>query len=222
MVKKYNEEFYKLNLVDVKPMFSKTIISKLYENNIKTLGDLFELYDDKIKFNSIFVTKGRSYIRSEFIGTTKILRYCYLGEDLELNKQSNIEDFGFSSRATNCILLNSWRFPGRLSIYEKVLKLDSDRHFLASDGIGVLVRDEILTKCKIFRQYNEVKENKEELKPLITFEDNTSFSERISFLLKKLELLEEQEKLLNIQIQSIKSELIELKKDDKDEKRLSR
>ena len=200
MERKYDQSLYLMNLSEIKPSFSKHVIKRLKEFGINTLGELFDLYDDNKRLNSIYPKKGSSNSIYELIGTTRLLRYKYLKEDLELDKKSGYLDFGFSGRAINIIMLNGWKLGRNLSNYERILKSDNSR-FLNSDGIGELVKEEIINKCSILREYNEEKK----------IIDGNNSKDEISILTRKLNLLEKKKELLNMQIQELTDEIERLK-----------
>ena len=167
MEKKYDESYYLIDLEQVVPTFSKSILKKLKENGVTTLGELFELYDDNKRISEIYPKKTRSESMHEFIGTTRLLRYKYLKEDLQLKKHSDYVDFGFSGRALN----------------------------INSDGVGTVVRNEIITKCSILKDYSDEKN---------LINENT---DEVSILNKKLKLLEKKKELLEMQIEELKEEI---------------
>ena len=194
MEKKYDESYYLIDLEQVVPTFSKSILKKLKENGVTTLGELFELYDDNKRISEIYPKKTRSESLHEFIGTTRLLRYKYLKEDLQLKKHSDYVDFGFSGRALNIILLNGWKMGRTISNYERVLRINNSR-ILNSDGVGTVVRNEIITKCSILKDYSDEKN---------LINENT---DEVSILNKKLKLLEKKKELLEMQIEELKEEI---------------
>ena len=196
MERKYDESYYLMDLEQVVPKFSKPVLRRLKENGITTLGELFDLYDDNKRINEIYPKKSTSESMHEFIGTTKLLRYKYLREDLQLKKHSDYIDFGFSGRALSIIISNGWKMGRTISNYERILRINNNRT-LNSDGVGTVVRDEIISKCSILKEYSDEKN-------LINGNDD-----EVSILNRKLKLLEKKKELLEMQIEELKEEIKE-------------
>lgn len=100
MEKKY-EQYYAINLKEIEGFFGGSIsLSFFEENNIRNLGELFEV-SEKIEFINAFTKEDYHKVGKykEFSGIIKLLRYKYLGEDINFDINSDITDLGFTSRA---------------------------------------------------------------------------------------------------------------------------
>ena len=234
MERKY-EKYYNVNLKEIEGFFGgPATFAFLEKNNINNLGKLFEFFESS-NFTQQLISpyhnsdcKGGIY--KELSGSVKLLRYKYLGEDINIDlNSSTIMDFGFTHKLIRPLTLfcieNKYSMPVCLKNYYIANKWDSFLKYFQNEcdfseffvkftddvilsrfshqrGVGKKMIEEIKFKSQIIVDwYKEKYINKEES----NLEDFTANDLKV--LLDELERLMEQNKVLNEKIAMVQGKI---------------
>lgn len=162
------DEFKNITIESIeKEYFSHQASLYLKEMEINTLADLFSF--DILSLSSI-PTKSKQLrnqdtVADEIIGTVKLLKYKYLGEELDIcfDEPDKIDlktSFGFSAILNTNVSRKYWR---NMSEFIEIVKNGEFDKFSNIRGIGITLYNQMVAKCSIVSDYyknSQIKQNK--------------------------------------------------------------
>lgn len=152
-----NKDYYGLKLSNLKGFFTDPrTVSFLKINDIYDFGDLIKF----TKTNKYEKLKNSNFeLSKELEGSIKLIKYNFFGENLDFDKETELCDFGFSTKAYLGIKhfklmdeFDSWFEALQVFGSEDVLEIFSYVHMISPDII-----DEIREKSQIINDYHREK-----------------------------------------------------------------
>lgn len=143
-------EYENMMLANLTNFFSNNALIKLSEYQILTLKDLFEKFEDDDFSKSFEQTSIK--LKNEILGTVKLLRCKYFGENPQIDYDNFPSSFGFSSRIVQAFSLYS-----NVGISPEILlemaRNDDFSQLIRRRNIGVSAVQEIRNKVMIIYNY---------------------------------------------------------------------
>jgi len=217
------KEINNIKLEEIGVPFSNGLMKHLQENNVNTLKDFLEYADNEIK------TKGEKLkdysadgIHKELLGTAKILRCKYLGEDPKIKLESTsiyeeLRIIGFSHGLFNALNrytrrhVEEFRFENHRDLtLEEYLEHYMDKKLLLHvQNLGQEKAKEYIAKTTIILDY--YKDKKRTLIENEGYEDSQELTELVRVNEELKELLKQKEALDN-KINQLRQRQSELQK----------
>lgn len=155
-----NNEYYNIKLNTLDGFFTDSRTSSFLKiNDIESFGDLID-FSSTDKYNML--KKSNNELYREFEGSIKLIKYKFFGFDPKFNYESELNEFGFSTKAYLAIkyfkLMDEFNnFFEALQVFasEDILEILSYVHMVSPVTIS-----EIREKCNIINEYHREKLNK--------------------------------------------------------------
>jgi len=171
-------KYQKFNNISISEtgLFSIPALEFLKVRGILTISQLFTIHD-KVDFIEMFTNQTKKTVYREIDGTTKLLRYKYLNEDLpfdlkELTTEELGHALGLSTRSYHCLKRKGINGEKLIEIMTSEKR---DRKLKILRNLGDYSLNEIITKYTIVKEccakrpqeIKDIKKLEEELKRLL-------------------------------------------------------
>lgn len=193
-----NSKFEEISLDQIPYMFSKTLLAKLKQKGITTLGALFTEYEDPD-----FVTKFSSQTYAEISGVVNVLNCKFKGKDPQLDLQAMSYQYMVSKLGFSPIVAKKMELR-ELSIIDLLIGLERpyEQQVWSQKirGVGEALKNESLVKLMVVADYYAKKRAEKDLNK----------EEEINRLKEELRVLQHQARQLDLKINATVERIAEL------------